>query len=131
MTTYTIVVTGSRDWTNVETVKNVLLEYRDLQPTIIHGGCRGLDLIAKDVAEKIGYKTIEVKADWQHHGRAAGPIRNRKMLDMSPKQVIAFHDNIASSLGTKDTINESMRRGIPTYLVKSGGYQVQHLNVNE
>ncbi len=29
------------------------------------------------------YEVIEVKAEWDKYGKAAGPIRNRKMLSMS------------------------------------------------
>jgi hypothetical protein len=31
-----------------------------------------------------------MKADWHWHGRAAGPIRNQKMLDWGPDLVVAF-----------------------------------------
>ena len=38
-------------------------------------------------------------------------VRNKKMLDMNPDLVIAFHDDIENSKGTKDCIKEAEKRG--------------------
>jgi hypothetical protein len=49
---------------------------------------------------------IAYPADWDRDGRAAGPIRNRLMLGRHPEidLVVAFHDYIASSKGTRDMV---------------------------
>lgn len=69
--------------------------------------------MAADFARQYGYPLIEIPADWTTYGKAAGPIRNRQMLDLNPDIVIAFHNDITSSKGTKDTVTEAKRRGIP------------------
>lgn len=51
------------------------------------------------------------RADWDTHGKAAGPIRNRVMLDEGPDILLAFWDG--KSRGTKDCINAAVARGIP------------------
>lgn len=84
---------------------------------IVHGVARGADTIAGEVAKKLGMSVEEYPADWKKFGRSAGPIRNRVMLDTKPDLVIAFHNNIEESKGTKDCVTEARRRGIPTEVV--------------
>jgi hypothetical protein len=55
-------------------------------------------------------------ADWETHGRAAGPIRNQAMLDEGkPYLVIAFWDG--KSKGTLDMISRATRAGVPVKIV--------------
>lgn len=59
--------------------------------TIIAGGADGADSLAASWAavENVNYK--EYKADWYQYGKAAGPIRNKRMLEEGkPDLVIAF-----------------------------------------
>lgn len=114
---------GSRDWAfegiigiRLEEVwKTAQKEFHAKVPSdlvILHGGAPGADTMAGKLAEERGF-TVQVElADWKTHGRAAGPIRNRKMLDRRPDIVYAFlrGDN---SRGTLDTISEAERRDIP------------------
>ena len=106
-----IIICGSRDWTNRETIRNKLKEYTDY--TLITGGCRGADNIANYIAkEEFKMDTIVVKANWKKYGKSAGSIRNRKMLDMGPKLVLGFHNNFIKSKGTKDMALQCRRRNI-------------------
>ena len=63
-----------------------------LQPTsVICGGARGADTLACEWARANNVEYIVYMADWQQHGRSAGPIRNKQMLDEeSPDIVLAF-----------------------------------------
>lgn len=69
--------------------------HRQVQVDIlIHGAATGADTIA-DVWAKRNLITVEdypvTKAEWTVHGRAAGPIRNRKMYwGSKPDLVLAF-----------------------------------------
>lgn len=100
---------------------------------IITGGANGADSFAKWTCESLGIKCIEYKAAWSclddscesidddgnvHHrdvhGRAAGPIRNKKMLDEGqPDLVMAFHNDITKSKGTKNMIQQAKKAGVP------------------
>lgn len=52
---------------------------------------------------------------------AAGPRRNQQMLDEGkPLLVLAFHDDIKSSRGTKDMVSRAKRAGIRTYVISHG-----------
>ena len=105
-----ILVCGDRNWKSRSTIAANLSEYQD-DTTLIHGGCRGEDIMSEDYAKTRGWKVIRVDADWSL-GLRAGPVRNRKMLDMKPDKVIAFHLNIHHSKGTRDCVKEAKRREI-------------------
>ena len=110
-----ILVCGDRLWTDKELIRKVLKEYP--VDTIFEGEAPGADTLARIVAGELGITVDPYPALWRLYGNAAGPIRNRKMLDQKPDLVLAFHDNIKVSKGTADTIREARRRGIPWRIV--------------
>lgn len=80
------------------------------QPTfVIDGGAHGADqgsLYWRNI-RRIPGKTYP--ADWQKHGKAAGPIRNSQMLkEGKPDAVIAFH----GGAGTQDMVERARRANI-------------------
>lgn len=60
-------------------------------------------------------------ADWDRHGKAAGPIRNQQMLDEGkPDMVLAFVNRpLAESRGTADMVRRARAAGVPTYVVEA------------
>lgn len=125
-----ILVTGDREWNDVEVVVNVL---QRLPPdsTIVHGACRGADITCKLVAEELGFRTISYPANWELYRRAAGIIRNQQMIDCEHRSeehidaCIAFHNNIATSRGTNDMIFRATKASIPTTLFTSTNFRTQ------
>jgi hypothetical protein len=92
------------------------------QLTIIEGGCRGADKIGGWLAKELGMNVIEEKADWFKYGKAAGPIRNQLMLDKyRPELVVAFHNDLEHSKGTKDMLYRAKEQGFETRLITSNG----------
>jgi hypothetical protein len=82
---------------------------------IIHGAARGADSIGALKARLLGWsfdRILAFPARWHEHGRAAGPIRNRRMLEEKPDIVLAFHPNLALSKGTKDMVGIARKAGI-------------------
>ncbi len=109
---------GDRNWTSYEIIRR---ELDKLRPnTIVITGCaNGADSISSDVAMQLGYITLEFPANWKKYGRAAGPIRNKQMLDEGkPDLVLAFHTNIENSKGTKDMIKQAKKREIKIILIE-------------
>ena len=105
-----LLVCGDRNWGS-NLIIRMWLDY--LNPSlVIEGESRGADLISRKVAEEMGIKVDPYPARWEEYGRAAGPIRNREMLDQNPDLVLAFHFDITQSKGTADTLFEAERRGI-------------------
>ena len=117
-----IVVTGSRRWTDSDTIRAVLRDLDDGTPItlLIHGDCRGADRTAASVAHQLGIRTLAYPANWKELGKAAGPFRNRAMLDdWSPELVVGFHGDYKNSKGTKDCIQAALQRKIPVMLVRT------------
>jgi hypothetical protein len=117
-----ILITGDRNWDinpqlHKERIRYILEKVTSgidkNEVTVIHGGARGVDSLAGEAARELGLKVEVHPADWELYGKAAGPIRNRKMLDQNPDLVLAFHNNLAESRGTKDCVKEAERRGFP------------------
>lgn len=54
-----------------------------------------------------------VHANWEAFGAAAGPVRNRWMLDLEPDLVIAF----PGGKGTKNMIEQAKKRGVPVMVI--------------
>lgn len=82
---------------------------------LIHGGAKGADEGAAEWGVSEPYcKVIEFKADWKKHGKAAGPIRNQKMIDQGkPDLVIAF----PGGRGTADMVRRATQAGIAVWEV--------------
>lgn len=79
-------------------------------PTIIHGGCpTGADSIANSWAKAKGLPREIYPAQWDEFGKAAGPIRNKLMLNRGkPDLVIAF----PGGKGTADMVRRAEKAGI-------------------
>jgi len=110
---------GDRNWTDSETIENFI---RSLPPDtiIIHGNSRGADKIAERKAKEHGLTVRGYSADWNQYGRAAGPIRNKRMLlEGRPDRVVAFHDDLSKSRGTADMLRQAEKKGVASEIRRS------------
>ncbi len=106
-----VIVCGSRDWSGSHSIARELGQLPE-GTTILHGGCRGADVIAARMAYIHRFQVLEFAADWETHGKAAGNIRNQKMLDSGCDLVLAFHDDLRKSKGTKDMVSRARKAGV-------------------
>ena len=108
-----VLICGSREWTNRDTIRKYIRTLRR-GTVVIHGAARGADRIAGFLAKSRGL-TVEVyPAQWEKHGKAAGPIRNQQMLtEGQPHLVVYFHEDIESSKGTADMVRRARKTGVP------------------
>jgi len=111
-----VLVCGSRNWSDRDYLEGFLdrtLESHGID-VVIHGAARGADTMAGEWASKRGIPVMAFPADWAAHGRAAGPIRNQRMLDEGkPTLVIAFALNLSTSKGTSDMLRRAGRANLP------------------
>jgi hypothetical protein len=56
---------------------------------VLHGGARGADAAIARAAHQLGWASLVMPAQWQRHGRAAGPIRNRELLEQAVARAVA------------------------------------------
>lgn len=102
---------GQRD-----VIMSVLNDY-PRHAKVIHGDCRGVDKFASDHQFRRGGTALAFPADWDKHGKAAGPIRNQKMLDEGkPDVVLAFHTDPMLGRGTRDMVRRAEKAGIPVFI---------------
>lgn len=117
-----VLICGSRDWTDWRTMLFAARFFHN-GDVLIEGGARGADLMARKAVEALGYavRIIEIPADWERDGRAAGPRRNQKMLaEGKPDVVWAFTTKpLAESKGTFDMVKRAKKAGVPVYIVSA------------
>ena len=115
-----ILFCGARDYKRGDVVRRVMLlllkKYKDY--VVIHGDAKGADRLAGFYGKEFDLEVQVFPANWEKHGKSAGPIRNRQMLDQNPDMVVAFHPFIRNSKGTKDCVMEARRRGIEVRIFK-------------
>lgn len=105
--TYRILVCGSRDYDDRERLFEVLDAYfARLGPRmmIISGGATGADSLAAQWAREQRVDHVILYAKWDTEGKSAGPLRNRRMIKLKPKLVLAFSKHFDTSRGTADMI---------------------------
>lgn len=121
MSSKRVIICGSRDWNNIDIITNWIRDNLSPGDILIHGGCRGADRIANNIAKAYGddyFTIIQYNANWRRYGRGAGPIRNRQMLiDGNPDLVVGFTNDIENSKGTKNMIEQAHKHNIPTMII--------------
>jgi predicted Rossmann-fold nucleotide-binding protein len=79
---------------------------------IVHGAAQGADTAAWVWAARCGVPMDIHRADWDKHGRRAGPIRNAEMLASGVDAVVAF----PGGRGTADMVAKARKSGVPVWL---------------
>lgn len=118
-----IIVTGSREWTDKQTLRSALDSLLAEIPTnedvvIVHGACpRGADQMADEWARHAAFTGLGVTvephpADWKM-GKQAGHWRNQHMVNLGADMVLAFFHTGAPNRGTADCVRRAEEAGIP------------------
>jgi hypothetical protein len=135
----TVLVTGARDWAHermlIYALSGLVLAYASdthdewAGVEILVGDCpTGADAQARAFCWRLGLPHRVFEADWDGmaaQGKpraAAGPLRNFDMVRAlqateGDKLVVAFHDDLLRSKGTRHCINAAIRAGLPVYQV--------------
>jgi len=129
MSIFTVLVCGGRNYSNKSSVDTVLDGMYETHGAIrlVQGGATGADKLAREWCARQTYKLhsmVNVPADWNDvshpkavirmrngkpYNAAAGPIRNQRMLDENPIDVVlAF----PGGRGTADMVKRATAAGI-------------------
>jgi len=111
-----IAISGSRNWTNREFIRSLLLGLKARTGEILVGDARGVDAITRNLCEELKIPFRVFYADWDNLGKYAGVHRNSEMLDQQPDLLIAIHEDMTKSKGTRNMIKQASERGIEVKL---------------
>lgn len=106
-----VLVCGGRDYNDTEFLEGILDKLNEEHnfTTLISGCASGADSMAGIWAILNKIAVEEFPAEWKKDGRAAGPIRNQRMLvEGKPDLVVAF----PGGRGTADMVRRARDAGV-------------------
>lgn len=106
-----VLVCGGRSFEDRKTVGRVLAILHEARPIslVISGGAPGADRLGELWAQHRKIAVCTFPANWRFEGRAAGPIRNARMLEFGkPDLVVAF----PGGPGTQNMIAQAKAAGV-------------------
>lgn len=109
-----VLVCGGRNYGKRIFLEDALNAFHAQYPItcLIEGEAQGADRLARSWAIFTGILYMPFPASWDAHGRAAGAVRNQRMLDEGkPDVVIAF----SGGAGTQDMVSRSHRACVPVF----------------
>ena len=112
-----VLICGGRDFSDHKLMIKTLLDIHEETPItcIIHGAASGADTLARNFAHFMAIPVESYPADWDKYKKAAGPIRNTKMLkEGKPEIVIAF----PGGRGTADMIKQARESYVPVMEIR-------------
>lgn len=116
-----VLICGGRDFFHLGILiyqMNSLMTDRGLKKedmVVIQGEAKGADFLGKAWADWMGIEHEDYPADWKKHGKAAGHIRNKQMLEEGkPDLVVAFR----GGYGTANMIKQAKDAGVEVLEVK-------------
>ena len=107
-----ILVCGGRDYGDCQALSDALDAVHAEHPVtqLIHGAARGADSLAAAWARSRGIPALAFPADWKKDGKAAGFVRNARMLrNGCPELVVAF----PGGKGTAHMVHLAKQSGVP------------------
>ena len=110
-----VAIVGSRNYHNYDNLKQYVDQWIKVNgpiKTIVSGGAKGVDTLARRYATEHNINLVEFYPDWSTYGEAAGMIRNTDIINHAT-HVIAFPSR--NGKGTQDSIRKSLKQGKPIY----------------
>jgi len=106
-----LLITGGRNFDDQELLDRALEHVHNKFgiAVLIHGDASGADKMAGAWASARGIEVLACPADWKKFGRAAGPIRNKSMLNEKPDMLLAF----PGGTGTRHMVSVATKAELP------------------
>jgi len=122
---FNLAVVGSRHFTDYGLFRNVMDNVRTPITSMVSGGCRGADTLAKRYADEHDIPMVIFYPDWDRYGKSAGYRRNQLIVERADA-LIAFPSR--RSIGTWHSVDLARAKGIPVHVVHIGGSDVSRDN---
>ena len=114
-----VCIAGSRGFSDYNLLKakmDALLRFKHPHVCIVSGTANGADKLGERYAAERGYEIEQHPADWDKHGKAAGPIRNTEMAECIDACVVFWN---GKSRGTQHMIGACKRLGVDLRVIKN------------
>jgi len=121
-----ILVAGTRTFDDYELLERTWdsliasCPFEHVRVHIVHGGAKGADTLAQKYGMSHQCTIHEFLANWDEYGRAAGPMRNKKMhefiKDKEYRVCVCFWDG--KSRGTKDNFKWAKKYFTPLMIIQ-------------
>lgn len=117
---YRVIIAGGRNFSDYALLKErcdyfLQNKMKEGRVVIVSGHASGADALGERYAQERHLSLEAHPADWNKHGRAAGPIRNAEMAEVADA-LIAFWDGV--SRGTKNMIDTAKSKGLKVAVVR-------------
>lgn len=108
-----IIIAGGREFNDYESlcteVRRILTGKLDI--SIISGTARGADSLGAKYATACGYNLIQMPADWNKYGKAAGYRRNEEMAQIADMAIV-FWDGYSKGSGHMIDIMHNLKKPV-------------------
>ena len=112
-----LIIAGSRGFNDPELMErkleNILSD--KVPECVVSGTARGADRLGENWALDHDIHVVQMPANWEEDGKAAGYRRNERMATYAT-HLVAFHDG--ESRGTQHMINLARREGLEVRIVR-------------
>lgn len=116
MTVARLLITGSRYFNDaglmsaaISDAVSTLRGFGFDRIVLVHGGAHGADMLAAHIGKSMGLEIEAHPARWDVYGKAAGPVRNKEMVELGADLVLAFP--VGESRGTRGCMRLARERG--------------------
>jgi len=110
------IIAGGRDFFDESLLKYSIHKSLPWKITsVVSGGALGADKLGEGWAHEANISYTVYPANWQLHGKSAGPVRNRKMA-LNADALLAFWDG--KSRGTSNMISTAEKAGLKVHVVR-------------
>ena len=122
-----VIIAGSREITDYGFVAAVIKRSGFDITEVVSGTAHGVDRLGEQWAVQNGVPIKYMPPDWNLHGKAAGPIRNKEMAEYADAAVLVWN---GESSGTKNMLENMQKIGKPYFIdVKTRGDVVLNFKV--
>ena len=118
-----VVVAGSRTIEDYDRVAEAIAASGYDVTELVSGTAGGVDELGERWAREHGVPVTRMPADWDTHGKAAGPKRNARMA-RAANALVAVWDGQSS--GTRSMLKEAYKRDLEIYLTQPGEDDWRH-----
>jgi len=111
-----VLISGSREFIDMDRafdeldkiVEFIKLESETDEVTIVTSGSKGAEYVGRQYANQYDYELLELKPEWDIHGKSAGYINHRRLVNKASDVIILktgpckITDNLVSLARSKD-----------------------------